>query len=163
MPLASGGDVGDEEVEAVKVHTATCAGCRKLWERYLADREALEGLRSLPIPSDVEDRLCTFIASMFKERNREERLRPVARAARVATVAAVILVALCAVLFSVFEEPKERVEPKQPETVFERVEYYRTMRGAFENASLKRKIKATPAERENCRLLDSADTSSFDF
>ena len=163
IPLASGGDVGEEEAEAVRTHTAVCADCRRVWEKYLGDREALKELRSLPLPSAVESRLHSFIDSVLKERSRRERLQPAARVARFVTVAAVILVALCAVLFSVFEKPKEGMEPKSPETVFERVEYYRTMKGAFENASLKRKMKATPAEREKCRLLDSADTSSFDF
>ena len=163
IPLASGGDVGEEEAEAVRAHTAVCVDCRRVWEKYLGDREALKGLSSLPLPSDVESRLHSFIDSVLRERSRKERLQPAARIARFVTVAAVILVALCAVLFSVFEEPKEGAEPKGPETVFERVEYYRTMRGAFENASLKKKVKATPAEREDCRLLDSADTSSFDF
>lgn len=161
IPLASGGDVAEEEQEALSTHIEDCAACRRLWQKYLADREAIKSLCSLPLPEETEKRLLNFFDTLLKRRKKTPS--PVMRIVHILTAVALILITFSILFISILEEEKKEDKPTQPKTVFERIEYHRTLRRAYENASVDGKMKAMPAEREKCRLLDSADTSPFDF
>ncbi|MCX7702611.1 MAG: hypothetical protein N2234_00690 [Planctomycetota bacterium] len=161
IPLVSGGDGEIEETSLVERHISVCSSCNTLYQQYLSDREALKTLSSPSIPPSVEEKLKNLVETSLIQQ-RKKRAPLTVRIIRKITGVALIVVAILAFLFYMGrEEPLQ--EEKPPEGVVERVEYKRMMNRAVENASIEENEKTTPAKREKCRLLDSADTSHFDF
>jgi hypothetical protein len=166
IPLVSGGDSETADVEFVKNHIASCSTCNKLYQKYIADRHALNSLNSFTLSDSIEERLKAISNSVIANRTTSERKKKVTpfavRIVRVLTGTALILIALLALVFYLGGQKPPKQE-KAPEGIVERIEYNRMIKRAIENATLDEKEKVTPAEREKCRVLDSADTSSFDF